>query len=191
MRPVRILASVLGLTLVVGILSGCGPDMKDRPEDLQPVSKPSEQPPHDATAPDVFGELSLTFAGSSPTPGNFALPNSTKLLAADGAIKASKTVPFVPAQTNGTGKDVWNFDCTESQGGAIAGTATFKRTMQWSNVVFDKTEVQKFWGTWTGQVKGQRTVDGTVHGSVTGDYVSGSSGGPTHTTAFEWTFGGQ
>jgi len=191
MRPVRILASVLELLLVVGILSACGPDMKDRPEDLQPVSQSSEQPPHDATTPEVFGELSLTFAGSSPTPGNFALPNSTKLLAADGAIKASKTVTFVPAQTNGTGKDVWNFDCTESQGGAIAGTATFKRTMQWSMVVFDKTEVQKSFGTWTGEVKGQRTVDGTVHGTVTGNYVGGGSEGPTHTTAFEWTFGGQ
>jgi hypothetical protein len=190
MRPVRILASVLGLMLVVGILGGCGPELKDRPGDLQPVPQPSVQPPHDATTPEVFGELSLTFAGSPPTPGDFYLPNSTKPLAVDGTIKASKTVTFVPANTNGTGKDVWIFDCTESQGGEISGTATFKRTMQWDNTV-GKNRVQKSFETWTGQVTGQRTMDGTVHGTVTGNYTGGSSGGPTHSTALAWTFGGQ
>jgi hypothetical protein len=124
------LAALLSLTL-----GGCElldpNDEAFAPLDSGPVSKPAAQPAPEAAAPNVSGDLKLTFAGTPPAPGAFSIPNTTMVLAKDGTLKASKTVTFVPAQTNGTGKDVWVFDCTESQSGAIAGTASYKRTMQW------------------------------------------------------------
>jgi hypothetical protein len=183
------LAALLSLTL-----GGCElldpNDEAFAPLDSGPVSKPAAQPAPEAAAPNVSGDLKLTFAGTPPAPGAFSIPNTTMVLAKDGTLKASKTVTFVPAQTNGTGKDVWVFDCTESQSGTIAGTASYKRTMQWSNKVFDKTEVHKSFVTWSGTVAGKRGSDGAVAGTVTGVQSSSADAG-TQTKPFSWTFSGR
>ena len=189
--PKTLLAVAVGL-LVAATLGGCSPESAGLEKPLPMLVSPSGgQPAGEDAAPTVVGDLKLTFAGSPPTPVNFSLPNGTKVLVLNHELTANKSFTFVPAQTNGTGKDVWKFDCTESSDGAIQGTATYKRTMQWTNQVFDKQELHKSWGTWTGKVAGKRASDGAVNGSVTGDYVSGSLGGTTHTTPFAWKFSGQ
>jgi hypothetical protein len=165
----RLVALALCAGLVGLMLFGClGEDAgsvapKEEPAAEKPkVEKETGGNDAPATAGLTGAEstIYLTFTGTPPTPGDFALPNSTPVKEKDGRYYASKSVDFPIAQTDGSGTDTWTFDAKLGPDDVLTGTATAKRSMHWTG----HNGVQ----TWTGAVTGKLGKDLRLIGTVTG-----------------------
>jgi hypothetical protein len=183
---VRLLALSLCVGLVGLMLCGClGEDAasvapKEEPAAEKPkVEKEGGGAPSTGGLTDAESTIHLTFTGTPPTPGNFAMPNTTPVKEKGGRYYASASVDFVPAQTDGGGTDTWVFDAKLGSDDTLTGTATATREMHWTGY----SGVQTWNGTVTGKLDKDLRLTGTVSGTE-----SFKSKGKNTSRPISWSF---